>query len=76
MVRLTLNIPTRDTTPLKAMEMVTPMAIGTMVETTETTPMVTTMEVMETTMEAMEITMEAMDIPIGEMDNITPTQWL
>jgi hypothetical protein len=91
MARLTLNIPTRDTTPLRAMEMVvTPMAIGTLAETRETTPMVitmeamvTTMEAMETiteameiTMEAMEITMEAMDIPMEEMDNTTPTRWL
>jgi hypothetical protein len=91
MERFTLNIPTRDTTSLKAMEMVvTPMAIGTMAETRETTPMdipmeamVTTMEAMETiteameiTTEAMEITMEAMDISIEEMDNTTPTRWL
>jgi hypothetical protein len=90
MARLTPNIPTRGTTPLKAMEMVTPMAIGTMVETMETTPMEFTMEAMEITMEAMEITMgameitmgameiimEAMDIPSEEMDNTTPTRWL
>jgi hypothetical protein len=54
MARLTLNLSKRDTTPLKAMEMVvTPMAIGTMAETRETTPMVTIMEAMENTMEAM-----------------------
>jgi hypothetical protein len=40
------------------MEMVvTPMAIGTMVETRETTPMDITMEAMVTRMEEMEITM-------------------
>jgi hypothetical protein len=77
MARLTLNIPTRDTTPLKAMEMVViPMAIGTMAETRETTPMEITMEAMVTIMEAMDITMEAMDIPMDEMDNTTPTRWL
>jgi hypothetical protein len=36
---------------------VTPMAIGTMVETRETTPMDITMEAMVTRMEEMEITM-------------------
>jgi hypothetical protein len=83
MARPTLDNPTRDSTSLRAMEMVTPMAIGTMVETMETTPMVTTMESMEITMEAMEITMEAMEIimeamviPMEEMDNTTPTRWL
>jgi hypothetical protein len=58
------------------MEMVTQMAIGTMVETMETTPMIITMEAMEITVEAMEITMEVMDIPMEEMDNTTPTRWL
>jgi hypothetical protein len=62
MARPTLDILTRDTTPLKEMEMVIPMAIDTMVETMETTPMV--------------ITMEAMNIPMEEMDNTTPTRWL
>jgi hypothetical protein len=62
MARPTLDILTRDTTPLKAMEMVIPMAIDTMVETMETTPM--------------EITMEAMNIPMEEMDNTTPNRWL
>jgi hypothetical protein len=84
MARLTLNIPTRDTTPLRAMEMVvTPMAIGTMVKTRETTPMVTTMEAMVTTIEAMEtkteameITMEAMDTKIEAMDNTVSTRVL
>jgi hypothetical protein len=84
MARITLNIPTRDTTPLKAMEMVvTPMAIGTMAETRETTPMditmegmVTTMEAIETITEEMKITMEAMNIPMEEMDNAPPTRWL
>jgi hypothetical protein len=68
MARLTLNIPTRVTTPLRAMEMVvTPMAIGTMAETRETTPMVTTMEAMVTTMEAMETITKAMEITIEAM---------
>jgi hypothetical protein len=62
MARPTLDIPTRDSTSLRTMEMVTQMAIGTMVETMETTPMV--------------ITMEAMDIPMEEMDNTTPNRWL
>jgi hypothetical protein len=70
MARPTLDIPTRDSTSLRAMEMVvTSMAIDTMVETMETTPMVITME-------AMEITMDAMNIPMEEMDNTTPTRWL
>jgi hypothetical protein len=66
------------------MEMVvTPIAIGTMVETRETTPMdtimeamVTTMEAMETTTEAMEITMEAMDIRMEEMGSTVTTREL
>jgi hypothetical protein len=62
MARPTLDIPIRDSTSLRAMEMVTPMAIDTMVETMETTPMV--------------ITMEAMNIPMEEMDNTTPNRWL
>jgi hypothetical protein len=75
MARLTPNIPTRDTTPLKAMEMVvTPMAIGTMAETRETTPMEITVEAMVTTMEAMEITMEEMDTRMEEMVS-TITTW-
>jgi hypothetical protein len=91
MAILTLNISTIDTTPLRAMEMVvTPMAIGTMAETRETTPMVTrmeemitTMESMETITEAMEITMEAvvtkmeaMDIKMEVMDNTVSTRVL
>jgi hypothetical protein len=40
------------------------MAMGTMVETRETTPMVTTMEAMVTKMEAMVTTMEAMVIDV------------
>jgi hypothetical protein len=57
MARLTLDLPIRDTTSPKVMEMVvTPMAIGTMVEIRETTPM----EAMVTRMEKMEITMETM----------------
>jgi hypothetical protein len=48
---------------------VTPMAIGTMVETMETTPMVTTMKATVTTMEAMDTRMEAMDIRMEAMDN-------
>jgi hypothetical protein len=56
--RPTLNLSIRDTTSLKAMEMVvTPMAIGAMVETRETLPMDITMETMVTRMEEMEITM-------------------
>jgi hypothetical protein len=46
---------------MEAMERVTPMAIGIMVETRETTPTVTTMKAMVTRMEAMDIRMEAMD---------------
>jgi cytochrome c biogenesis protein ResB len=38
MARTTLDISTRDPTSVKAMEMVISMAIGTMVETMETTP--------------------------------------
>jgi hypothetical protein len=57
MSRLTLDLPIRDTTSPKAMEVVvTPMAIGTMVETRETT----LMEATVTRMEEMEITMETM----------------
>jgi hypothetical protein len=52
------------------MEMVaTQMAMGTMVETRETTPMATRMETMVTTMEAMEITLEAMGTKMEAMDN-------
>jgi hypothetical protein len=84
MARPTLDIPTRDSTSLRAMEMVvTPMAIGIIVETRETTPTVTTkkatlttmeameiiMEAMVTKMEAMDIRMEAMDIRMEAMDN-------
>jgi hypothetical protein len=59
--RLTLNTPTRGTTPLEEMEMVaTQMAMGTMVKTRETTPMATRMETMVTTMEATEITVVGM----------------
>jgi hypothetical protein len=84
MARLTLNLSTRDTTPLKAMEMViTPMVIGTMVETRETTPMVTIMEAIVTTLEAMEtiteemeITMEAMAIRMEEIVNTVTTREL
>jgi hypothetical protein len=58
MERLTLNLPIRDTTSLKSIEMVvTPMAIGIMAETRETTPMEITMEAMVTKMEEMDITM-------------------
>jgi hypothetical protein len=47
-----LNLSIRDTTSPKAMEMVvTPMVIGTMVETRETTPMDNTMEAMVNKME-------------------------
>jgi hypothetical protein len=61
MAKLTLDLPIRDTTSMKAMEMVvTPMAIGTVVETRETTPMDITMETMVTRMEEIEITMETM----------------
>jgi hypothetical protein len=43
------------------------MAIGTMVETMETTLMIIIMETME-------IIMEAVDIPMEEMDNTTPNR--
>jgi vacuolar-type H+-ATPase subunit D/Vma8 len=69
MARPTLDIPIRDSTPMEAMEMVTPMAIDIMVETRETTPTVTTMKAMETTMEVMVTKMEAMDIRVEAMDN-------
>jgi hypothetical protein len=52
------------------MEMVaTQMAMGTMVETRETTPMATRIVTMVTTMEAMEITLEAMGTKMEAMDN-------
>jgi hypothetical protein len=44
------------------MERVISMAIGTTVETMETTPMI--------------IIMETMEIIMEEMDNTTPNQWL
>jgi hypothetical protein len=60
-----LDLPIRDITSPKAMEMVvTPVAIGTMVETRETTPM----EAMDTKMEEMDITMETMVTRMGEME--------
>jgi hypothetical protein len=65
MARLTLDLPIRDTTSPKAMEMVvTPVAIGTMVETRETT----LMEAMVTKMEEMDITMETMVTIMQEME--------
>jgi hypothetical protein len=67
MTRPTLDIPTRDPTPMEAMERVTSMAIGTMVETMETTLMIIIRETME-------IIMEAVDIPMEEMDNTTPNR--
>jgi hypothetical protein len=67
--RLTLNLPIRDTNSLQAMEMVvTPMAIGIMVETRETTPMDITMEAMITKIEEMDITMETMVTKMEEME--------
>jgi hypothetical protein len=69
MAKLTLNLSIRDTTPLKAMEMVvTPMAIGTTAEARETTPMDITMEAMVSKMEEMDITMEAMVTKMEEME--------
>jgi hypothetical protein len=69
MARLTLNIPTKDITPMRAMKMVvTSMAIGTMAETRETTPMEITVEAMDTIMEAMETTIEAMETIMEEME--------
>jgi hypothetical protein len=69
MARIALNLPIRDTTFLKAMEMVvTLMAIGTMAETRETTPMDITMEAMVTKMEEMDITMETMVTKMEEME--------
>jgi hypothetical protein len=62
MAGTTLDISTRDPTSVKAMEMVIPMAIDTMVETMETTPTI--------------IIMETMEIIMEEMDNTTPNQWL
>jgi hypothetical protein len=62
MARPPLDISTRDPTSVKAMEMVISMAIGTMVETMETTPMI--------------IIMETMGILMEEMDNTTPNRWL
>jgi hypothetical protein len=69
MARPTLDITTRDSTPMEAMEMVTPKAIGIMVETRETTSTVTTMKATVTKMEEMDIRMEAMDIRMEAMDN-------
>jgi hypothetical protein len=60
MARPILDIPTRDPTPMEAMERITSMAIGTMVETMETTPMI--------------IIMETMEIIMEEMDNTTPNR--
>jgi hypothetical protein len=69
MERLTLNLSIRDTTSLKAMEMVvTPMAIGIMAETRETTPIDITMEAMVTKMEEMDIPMETMVTKTEEME--------
>jgi hypothetical protein len=63
MERLILNLPVRDNTSPKAMEMVvTPMAIGTIAETRETTLMDITMEEMDITMETMVTKMEEMEI--------------
>jgi hypothetical protein len=74
MARLTLDLPIRDTTSLRAMEMVvTPMAIGTMVETRETTPMDITMEEMVTKMDEMDITMETMVTRMEEMETTMET---
>jgi hypothetical protein len=63
MARPTLDILTRDSTPMEAMEMVTPMAMGIMVEIRETTPTVTTIKAMVARMEAMDIRMEAIVTP-------------
>jgi hypothetical protein len=80
MARLTMGIPIRETTSLKVMEMVvTPMAIGTMVETRETTPMevmVTKMEEMDITMETTVTRMEEIEITMETMVSITITQKL
>jgi mevalonate kinase len=80
MARLTLDLPIRDTTSPKAMEMVvTPMAIGTMVETRETTSMeamVTKMEEMDITMETMVTRMEEMETTMETMVSTTTTQKL
>jgi hypothetical protein len=62
MARTILDISTRDPTSVKTMGMVISMAIGTMVETMETAPMV--------------IIMETMEIIMEEMDNTTPNRWL
>jgi hypothetical protein len=62
MARPILDIPIKDSTSPKAMEMVNSTAIGTMVETMETTPMI--------------IIMETMEIIMEEMDNTTPNRWL
>jgi hypothetical protein len=62
MARPILDIPIKDSTSPKAMEMVISMAISTMVETMETTPMI--------------IIMETMEILMEEMDNTTPNRWL
>jgi hypothetical protein len=62
MARPILDISTRDPTSVKAMGMVISMAVGTMVETMETTPMI--------------IIMETMEIIMEEMDNTTPNRWL
>jgi hypothetical protein len=62
MAGATLDIPTRDPTPMEAMERVTSMAIDTMVEIMETTLMI--------------IITETMEIIMEEMDNTTPNRWL
>jgi hypothetical protein len=49
MAGTTLDISTRDPTSVKTMGMVISMAIGTMVETMETTPMIIIMEEMDNT---------------------------
>jgi ribose/xylose/arabinose/galactoside ABC-type transport system permease subunit len=77
MARPTLDISTRNTTPLEEMERVaTSTTMGTMVKAMETTPMVITMETMEIIMGTMEIKMEAMDIPMEGIANTTPNRWL
>jgi hypothetical protein len=69
MARLALNLSIRDTTSLKAMEMVvTPVAICTMeAMVTKMEEMDITMETMVTKMDEMEITMEAMEITMEPM---------
>jgi hypothetical protein len=49
MARTTLDISTRDPTSVKTMGMVISMAVGTMVEAMETTPMIIIMEEMDNT---------------------------